>query len=153
MQTAGRSNTLQHHQFSLEFTSNPAWYAVQAMPYLMEYPYDCTEQIFNRYYANSLATTVANSHPQIRAVFDSWAKEEILESNLDKNQDLKSALLAETPWVLQAQSEAQQRKNIGLLFDLNRMSDEQSADLARLNERQSLSGGFLGFPVAGIVGM
>ena len=55
------STTLQHHQFTLEFTSNPAWYAVQALPYLMEYPYDCTEQIFSRYYANSLATEVANS--------------------------------------------------------------------------------------------
>ena len=40
---------------TVEYTSNPAWYAVQALPYLMEYPYDCAEQTWNRYYANSLA--------------------------------------------------------------------------------------------------
>ena len=41
-------------------TSNPAWYAVQALPYLMEYPYECNEQTFSRYYANALASHIAN---------------------------------------------------------------------------------------------
>ncbi|NCA80318.1 MAG: hypothetical protein EOM76_09085, partial [Sphingobacteriia bacterium] len=63
------STTLKHFRYTLEFTSNPAWYAVQALPYLMEYPYDCSEQIFSRYYANSIATFIANSSPKIKAVF------------------------------------------------------------------------------------
>lgn len=142
---ADQSTTLQHHNLSLEFTSNPAWYAVKALPYLMEYPYDCSEQIFNRFYANSLATSVANAHPGIKAVFDSWKQTDGLKSNLMQNQELKSALLEETPWVLAAQSEEQQRQNIGLLFDLNRMSEEQAADLARLAERQQDNGGFAWF--------
>jgi uncharacterized protein YfaS (alpha-2-macroglobulin family) len=66
------STTLRHQGMTLEFTQNPAWYAVQALPYLMEYPYECNEQIFSRYYANSLATSVANSHPKIKTVFDRW---------------------------------------------------------------------------------
>ncbi|MEJ7661767.1 MAG: hypothetical protein WKG07_20390 [Hymenobacter sp.] len=33
-------------------TANPAWYAVQSLPYLMEYPYECSEQVFSRLYAN-----------------------------------------------------------------------------------------------------
>ncbi|MBV1924327.1 MAG: alpha-2-macroglobulin, partial [Flavobacteriaceae bacterium] len=57
------STTLKHHQLTLEMTSNPAWYAVQALPYLMEYPYDCNEQTFSRYYANALASHIANSNP------------------------------------------------------------------------------------------
>ncbi|MBK9012788.1 MAG: hypothetical protein IPM82_01135 [Saprospiraceae bacterium] len=87
------SNTLRHQGLTLEFTQNPAWYAVQALPYLMEYPYECNEQIFSRYYANSLATSVANSHPKIKAVFDRWRNYEpdALKSNLSKNQELKTA--------------------------------------------------------------
>jgi uncharacterized protein YfaS (alpha-2-macroglobulin family) len=142
---AGDSRTLQHHQLSLEFTSNPAWYAVKALPYLMEYPYECTEQIFNRFYANSLASAAANRHPKIKNVFEAWKNTDALESNLTKNQDLKSALLEETPWVLEAQSEAQQRQHIGLLFDLNRMADEKTRALAQLAERQSGNGGFAWF--------
>lgn len=140
------SNTLTHHGFSLEFTSNPAWYAVQALPYLMEYPYDCTEQVFSRYYANSLATSVANSHPRIREVFDKWKDTPAMTSNLAKNQELKTALLEETPWVLQSLSEEEQKRNIGLLFDLNRMSKEQTAALDKLAERQLANGGFPWFP-------
>lgn len=145
LSNSGDSKTLQHHQLSLEFTSNPAWYAVKALPYLMEYPYECTEQIFNRFYANSLASAAANRHPKIKNVFDAWKNTDALESNLTKNQDLKSALLEETPWVLEAQSEAQQRQHIGLLFDLNRMADEKIRALTQLAERQSGNGGFAWF--------
>ena len=145
--SANNSTTLEHHTYTLEFTSNPAWYAVQALPYLMEYPYDCIEQTFNRYYANSLATTVANAHPRIKAVFDTWREKGTgaMESNLSKNQDLKYALLAETPWVLNAQSEAQQKRNIGLLFDLAKMAEEQNRDLNKILERQASDGGFAWF--------
>ena len=146
MAELGQSETLKNHRFTLEFTSNPAWYAVQALPYLMEYPYECTEQIFNRYYANSLATQIANSKPEIQQIFDSWKDTEALESNLSKNEELKSLLLKETPWVLDAQSEAEQKKNIGLLFDLTRMAKEQAATLQKLSERQASSGAWSWFP-------
>ncbi|MBK7337183.1 MAG: hypothetical protein IPJ00_13930 [Saprospirales bacterium] len=140
------STTLANHRYTLEFTSNPAWYAVQALPYLMEYPYECTEQIFSRYYANSLATSVANSHPKIKEVFEKWKDTPAMESNLTKNQELKSALLQETPWVLQALSEEEQKRNIGLLFDLNRMAKEQASALDQIRERQLPNGGFSWFP-------
>jgi len=146
MEKAGASNTLAHHRYTLEFTSNPAWYAVQALPYLMEYPYQCTEQIFSRYYANSLATSVANSHPKIKRVFEQWKNTDALVSNLSKNQELKNVILEETPWVLDAQNEEKQKKQIGLLFDLNRMSNEQDKALTQLKERQLSNGGFAWFP-------
>ncbi|MFN7119422.1 MAG: alpha-2-macroglobulin family protein, partial [Saprospiraceae bacterium] len=139
---ASNSKTLQHQQLALEFTSNPAWYAVQALPYLMEFPYECTEQIFNRYYANALATSIANRYPKVRNVFESWKNTDALASNLSKNQELKTELLEETPWVLAAQSEAQQKQNIGLLFDLVRMSEERLVNLTKLAERQYESGAF-----------
>ncbi len=142
------STTLRHQGMTLEFTQNPAWYAVQALPYLMEYPYECNEQVFSRYYANSLATSVANSHPKIKTVFDRWRiyEPDALKSNLSKNQELKTALLEETPWVLAAQSEEQQKQNIALLFDLNRMAYEQEAAIKKLQERQLSNGGWGWFP-------
>jgi uncharacterized protein YfaS (alpha-2-macroglobulin family) len=148
MKKMNRSTTLKNHQMTMEFTSNPAWYAVQSLPYLMEYPYECSEQIFSRYYANTLATSVANSSPRIKQVFDSWKNisPDALKSNLSKNQELKYALLEETPWVLNAQSEEAQKRNIGLLFDLNRMSNELEKALKTLEERQMPSGGFPWFP-------
>ncbi len=141
------SRTAKTQAFTLEFTPNPAWYAVQSLPYLMEYPHECTEQIMSRLFANTLASSVANSNPKIKAVFDRWKSEgKALTSNLAKNQELKTALLEETPWVLEAQSEAQQKQQIALLFDLNKMADEQARALRQITERQQPDGGWPWFP-------
>jgi hypothetical protein len=140
------SATRKNHRYTLEFSSNPAWYAVQSLPYLMEFPNECNEQIFNRLYANSLAWHVTQKQPAIRRVYERWKADGALKSNLQKNQELKSALLEETPWVLDAQSEAQQQQNIALLFDLNRMTDERDRALSTLANRQYESGGWPWFP-------
>ena len=143
---SGSSSTLKNHKLTLEFTSNPAWYAVQALPYLMEYPYDCNEQVFSRYYANGLASHIANSNPKIQRVFEQWKNKDALLSNLEKNQELKGLLLEETPWVLQAQSETEQKKRIGLLFDLNKMANEKEVAESKLKDRQLPNGGWSWFP-------
>ncbi|MBQ4821480.1 MG2 domain-containing protein [Aquimarina sp. MMG016] len=136
------SNTLKHHKLTLEMTSNPAWYAVQALPYLMEYPYECSEQTFSRYYANSLASHIANSNPRIQEVFNQWKNTDALLSNLEKNQELKSLIIQETPWLRDAQSETEQKKRIALLFDLNKMNNELQSALNKLRQMQYGSGGF-----------
>ncbi len=142
------SKTLRNHRYTLEFTNNPAWYAVQALPYIMEYPYECAEQTFSRYYANILATHIANSDPKIKRVFEIWKNtpsSQALMSNLEKNQELKALLLEETPWVLEAQNENERKHRIGLLFDLNRMSNESSSALKKLEQQQKYNGGWAWF--------
>lgn len=141
------STTISNHAVTVEYTSNPAWYAVQALPYLMEYPYECAEQTFNRYYANTLASYITKASPKIKAVFEKWKNVDTaaLLSNLQKNEELKSVLLQETPWVFDAQNENQQKKNIALLFDMVRMSKEQQNAFNKLKEMQSSNGGFVWF--------
>lgn len=140
----GGSTTLRNHSLTLEFTSNPAWYGVQALPYLMEYPYECAEQTFSRYYANSIASHIANSSPKIKAVFESWKTKDpkALVSNLEKNQELKALLLEETPWVLQSKDESERKRRVALLFDLNRMGDELGRAERRLVKMQYSNGGW-----------
>lgn len=141
------SPTLQHHALTVEYTSNPAWYVVQALPYLMEFPYECSEQTWNRYYANAVASKIVNAAPRIRQVLEQWRGKDTaaLLSNLQKNQELKSVLLEETPWVLQAKTEAEGKKNIALLFDMIRMSRELKNNLQQLRQMQSENGGFVWF--------
>ncbi|MGB0891587.1 MAG: MG2 domain-containing protein, partial [Flavobacteriaceae bacterium] len=136
------STTLSHHKLTLEMTSNPAWYAVQALPYLMEYPYECAEQTFSRYYANTLASFIANSNPRIQEVFNSWKSSDALLSILEKNQELKSLIIQETPWIRDAQSETEQKKRIALLFDLNTMKNQQVKSINKLKDMQFSNGGF-----------
>ncbi len=139
------SSSLKHHKLTLEMTSNPAWYAVQALPYLMEYPHECNEQIFSRYYANALASHIANSNPRIQEVFNQWASQDALMSNLEKNEELKSILIQETPWLRDAQSETEQKKRIALLFNLNKMNNELQSAINKLKANQMGSGAWSWF--------
>ncbi|HZH96383.1 MAG TPA: alpha-2-macroglobulin family protein, partial [Flavisolibacter sp.] len=139
------SPTLLHHALTFEYTSNPAWFAVQALPYLMETTNESAEAAWNRYYANALAQKIVASSPRIKQIFATWKTFDTaaLISNLQKNQELKSALLHETPWVLQAKTETEQKKNIALLFDLVRMTSELKSSLETLKGAQSSNGGFV----------
>ncbi len=142
------SSTLRSQSLKLEFTPNPAWYAVQALPYLMEYPHQCSEQVFSRLYANSLAAHIMDERPKIKEVFAEWAKntpspsekgpgdEGTFLSKLEKNSELKNIVLAETPWVLNARNESESRQRIGLLFDMQRMAAERGKALKQLRDAQ-----------------
>ncbi len=141
------SSTIRNQKLTLEFTANPAWYAVQALPYMMEYPYECSEQTFTRFYSNSIATNIANSSPKIRAVFDTWKNQspDAFLSALEKNQELKNVVIAETPWVLEGKDESDRKRRVGLLFDINRMADEQERTLRKLQQMQVSNGGWCWF--------
>ncbi len=120
---SAKSKTLRHQNLTVQMVSNPAWYAVMALPYLMEFPHECTEQTFNRLYANALARHIANSDPKIRRVFDQWKGTPALDSPLEKNEDLKSVALEETPWLRQSQDESHARRNA-----LQKLAELQLAD-------------------------
>jgi hypothetical protein len=61
-------------------------------------------------------------------------------SNLEKNEDLKSILIQETPWLRDAQSETEQKKRIALLFDLNKMNYELDVARRKLKTNQMPNG-------------
>ncbi len=140
----GGSTTLRNHRLTLEFTTNPVWYAIQALPYLIEYPYECAEQLFSRFYGNSLASHIVNASPRIKAVFDQWRSREpdALLSNLEKNSDLKALALEETPWLLDGKNESANKQRVALLFDLNAMAEGSERTLQRLRKMQYPSGGW-----------
>jgi hypothetical protein len=143
---SGQSDTLRNAGLTVQMVSNPSWYAIMALPYLMEYPHESTDATFNRLYANALARNIANSDPKIHRVFDQWRGTPALDSPLEKNQDLKSVMLEETPWLRQAQKESQARKNVGILFDDNRLNSESAAALNKLEQAQLPDGLWPWFP-------
>ncbi|CAM3679023.1 carboxypeptidase-like regulatory domain-containing protein [Flavobacterium chungbukense] len=139
------STTLKNHQFTLEYTSNPTWLAIESLPYLMEYEHECAEQTFARYYANALASELILSNPKISNIFEEWRKNGKANSKLEENEELKSLILAETPWLNDAQSDNEKKKNLALLFDLEKMKTSQEATFQKLKQKQKPSGGFSWF--------
>ncbi|MBK1438748.1 hypothetical protein JHJ32_02010 [Parapedobacter sp. ISTM3] len=138
------SDTHTNHALTVEFTGNPAWYAIQALPYLMDYPLECAEQVFNRLYANALAAHIVAQAPRVKAIFDQWKGSDTtaLLSNLEKNQELKSALLEETPWVMEAKDEGEQKRRIAQLFDSHQLAQGLQQNAVKLADMQLPDGSF-----------
>ncbi|UYQ92256.1 MG2 domain-containing protein [Chitinophaga horti] len=137
---------LQHHAVTVAFNANPVWDAVKSLPYLMEYPYDCSEQTFNRLYANAIGAHLVNRTPRIKAVFGQWQADTMgMTSKLEINEELKSALLEETPWVLDAKNEVEQRHRLALLFDLSLMEHSMNSIKEKLKFMQTSEGAFSWF--------
>jgi len=143
-----KSKTVKNYRFELEFNSNPVWYAITSLPYIMEYPYECNEQIFSNFYANSISEFILNSDPRIKQVFESWKKtnSQALISPLEKKQHLKQIILEETPWLLEGKTETENIAKLSLFFDLNKMAYEKNKALNKLLKNQNSDGGWPWFP-------
>ena len=142
------SDTIRHQDLTVRAVSRPAWYAVLSMPYLMEFPHECCEQTFSRYYANALGQHIASSDPRIRATFDAWkaAGAQALKSPLEADPHLKAIAIESTPWVREAEHEGAARARLGELFAAERLSGEQAACLEKLRLAQCGDGLWPWFP-------
>jgi hypothetical protein len=142
-----KNNSLNNFKLTLEFATNPAWYAVEALPSLDNKTVENADAVFASFYSNSLASFIVNSNPKIKTIFESWKTltPDALLSNLEKNQQLKSALLQETPWVLEAKSETERKQKLGMFFDLNNITSNLRENLKKLEKMQKPSGGWVWF--------
>lgn len=138
------SKTASEQRLTVEFTAHPAWYAVQALPVVANPQNEDALSWATAYYAHSLAACIVKENPRIKQVFDSWKAQggtkETFMSNLQKNQELKNILLAETPWLTEATNEAEQKQRIATLFDLNTMNSGLAVSVEKLRELQNGDG-------------
>ncbi|MDR1737735.1 MAG: hypothetical protein LBR66_02820 [Candidatus Symbiothrix sp.] len=136
-------------RLTLELTSNPIWYAIQALPSLQQPQSDNAVAWFAALYSNMLATKIANSTPKIKQIVQLWNEQhgdkETLLSQLEKNEALKSVVLEETPWVMDAKTESEQRQRLALLFDLNRATNFNTQAWDKLCSLQTSDGGWAWF--------
>ena len=133
---SGGSDTLRHAGLAVQVVSDPTWYAFLALPYLMEYPHECCEQTFSRFYANALGAQIANARPAYRTVFEAWEKMDAaaLKSPLERDEDLKQIALDATPWVREAANETKAKRHIGELFGSARLDAEQKRAVEKLEQ-------------------
>lgn len=141
-----KSNTLSNYRLTLEYTGNPAWYAVQALPTLSNPTNENAVNWFASYYVNTLGSFMMKQYPKVATMIEAWKKQggnkETLVSKLQKNEELKAVLLEETPWVLDAKNETEQMNRLSLLFDLNNTNMQTQQAIAKLQDLQNPDGGW-----------
>ncbi|CAM3973635.1 MG2 domain-containing protein [Flavobacterium antarcticum] len=140
--TNNTSTTLQNHALTFEYTSNPVWIALQSLPYLMTYEHECSEQVFAKYYANCIAEKIISTNPKMEHLFKKWKDDKSVVSKLKMNEELKSIVIAETPWLFDTESDAEKNKRLAILMDLNTLKQNNSETYKKLEDKMLPSGGF-----------
>ncbi|HUH74033.1 MAG TPA: alpha-2-macroglobulin family protein [Chitinophagales bacterium] len=143
---AHTSNTLETKSITFEYTSQPVWHALMALPYLNEQDDASATSLFQKFYANSLAAYILKSIPESKTLLEAWKKEGSLKSTLEKNQELKSVVLEATPWLRDAQDETAQMQGLLKLFSDAQNPIQQKRLIEKLEELQYPSGGISWFP-------
>ena len=146
---------------TFEYTNNPAWLMIQALPTVGKpYDDDAISQAAS-FYANSIGRHVLAQNPQAKTAFRLWQQEGLrvgdgtsgmtgnetsLMSSLEKNQELKDLMLSETPWVLDAENEAEQKQRLADFFDENLMSQRLESAITKLQKLQGSDGAWSWWP-------
>ena len=136
---------IKKHQLVLNFTNQPIWIILESIPYLLEYEHECSEQTFARYFAGILATEMVKSQPKIESVLQKWRTSNLPKSTLKLNEDLKQIALAETPWLLDAQTEEEKNKRLALLLELNTLEELNDKTFTKLQSKLLANGSFSWF--------
>jgi uncharacterized protein YfaS (alpha-2-macroglobulin family) len=136
------STTISNVSNTLELTTNPIWEIMFALPSLKNDQNNSADVIFNKWFADVLASEIFKANPKLKTVFEEYQNKGLLNSNLEKNQELKQLLLEETPWVLESKNEDEQMQKISLLFDTNTMKNSINQDWDDFKKLQNPDGGF-----------
>lgn len=136
------STTISNVSNTLELTTNPIWEIMFALPSLKNDQNSSADVIFNKWFADVLASEIFKANPKLKTVFEEYQSKGLLTSNLEKNQELKQLLLEETPWVLESKNEQEQMTKLALLFDTNNMRNAINQDWDDFKKLQNPDGGF-----------
>ena len=136
------STTISNVSNTLELTTNPIWEIMFALPSLKNDQNNSADVIFNKWFADVLASEIFKANPKLKTVFEEYQNKGLLNSSLEKNQELKQLLLEETPWVLESKNEEEQMAKLALLFDVNSMKNSIHQDWEDLEKLQNPDGGF-----------
>lgn len=140
----------QQPKLTIEYTNNPAWLMVQALPAVGHPNDDCAVCQAAALYANSVGQHIINQVPQAKQLFEQWKRETrnetSLHSQLQKNQELKDLVLNETPWVADADREEEQRQRLADFFDENTMQQRLTSVVDKLGKLQQTDGSWSWWP-------
>ena len=147
---SGNSRNARNNRLTIEYTANPLWYAVQALPDIAEPKEKDAVSIASSFYATTLEQTIARLSPALAKAAEQWATEQseytLVENALLRNEDLKNIVFNEMPWVAEGNSEGSRRRKLASAFDYGASSARARNLLERLTLLQQNDGGWSWFP-------
>jgi uncharacterized protein YfaS (alpha-2-macroglobulin family) len=115
---------------------------LSALPYLVDYPYECTEQTLNRFVSTGILASMYKDYPAIARMAQKFSSRKTQLESFDAPDPNRKMALEETPWLQQAQGGVKQKHPLLNVLDPRIAHAQRDVSLAKLQKAQTSLGGF-----------
>ncbi|NMB74100.1 MAG: hypothetical protein GYA21_03105 [Myxococcales bacterium] len=143
----GDDPSLIHEQLVLTLDAQLFYGVLAALPYLVNYPYECVEQTLNRFLSTGILTSLYKDYPAVERMAKEFSKKRKTRlETFDEPDPNRKMALEETPWLIQAKGGDVEDVALLNVLDPDVARAQRVSALAKLEKMQTSSGGFPWFP-------
>lgn len=139
---AGGDPTRVNEQLVVTVDTQLFYSALQALPYLVDYPYECTEQTLNRFVSTGILSSLYGQYPSVARMAKQLSERPTQLETWDAVDPNRKMALEETPWLEMAKGGAGPEAGLVKVLDPKVAAAERTSALAKLRKAQTSSGGF-----------
>ncbi|HPS79534.1 MAG TPA: alpha-2-macroglobulin family protein, partial [Thermoanaerobaculaceae bacterium] len=138
----GGDPSLINEQMVVTVDAQLFYQVLAALPYLVNYPYECTEQTLNRFLSTGIVSSVYQDYPAVARMAEQMAKRETVLETFDAADPNRRMALEETPWLVQAKGGTDAGEGSVNVLDPRIAKANRDGALAKLQKAQTSIGGF-----------
>jgi alpha-2-macroglobulin len=119
---------------------------LSALPYLVNYPYECTEQTLNRFVSTGILSSLYRNYPAVERMARDFSSRQTQFEQWNTADPNRKMALEETPWLQMAKGGEANPSDLLNVLDSRIARAQRESALAKLRQSQTSSGGFPWFP-------
>ncbi|GHG72259.1 MG2 domain-containing protein [Comamonas sp. JC664] len=143
---AGGDPTRVNEQLVVTVDTQLFYSALQALPYLVNYPYECTEQTLNRFVSAGILSSLYGQYPSVARMAKKLSERPTQLETWDSVDPNRKLALEETPWLEMAKGGQEVDAGLVKVLDPRVAAAERASAMAKLRKAQTASGGFPWWP-------
>jgi uncharacterized protein YfaS (alpha-2-macroglobulin family) len=138
--------SLIHDQLVVTVDAQLFYSVLNALPYLVSYPYECTEQTLNRFLSTGIVSSLYDAYPSVQRMAEEFSARDTRLETWEATDPNRKMALEETPWLVTARGGAEQPEQLINVLDPRIARANRSSALAKLEKAQTSLGAFPWFP-------
>ena len=142
----GGDPTLVNEQMVVTVDAQLFYAVLEALPYLVNYPYECTEQTLNRFVSTGIVSSIFEKYPSVAAMAKELSKRDVRLETWDAADPNRKMTLEESPWLVDARGGQDAGHGLAKVLDPRVAKAEREAAIAKLRKAQTSIGGFPWWP-------
>lgn len=115
---------------------------LSALPYLVNSPYECIEQLLNRFVSTGILTSVFNKYPAIDKMAKKMSARKTRLESFEQPDPNRKMAMEETPWLMQSRGGTEKPDELINVLDSSIARHTRIDSLSKLEKSQTAIGGF-----------